>query len=233
MATWNLIWECYQIFFCWQKLFQKDEKHPVNTTDLEILLYHCQVAAISYPRTKMFKKAIHSKVKTKQGDNIESKATPTVVCANDSLHSLPIQDSSDPKMTNATSPHENAVTNVMLFRQISNIFAGQKCSNYLWFFNFFLFFVFYIILMANVCLIMNWVIFVGERFWVTKLILWLCFRPLLPKKFFFFEKPRNFMFFMCFGPRRSFYEKTSGVWRPASGVLRTKLGRKKFQSQMV
>ena len=79
----------------------------------------------------MFKKAIHSKVKTKQGDNIESKATPTVVCANDSLHSLPIQDSSDPKMTNATSPHENAVTNVMLFRQISNIFAGQKCSNYL------------------------------------------------------------------------------------------------------
>ena len=44
----------------------------------------------------------------------------------------------------------------------------------------------------------------------------LCFRPFYQKKKIFFEKPRNFQFFMCFGPRRSFYEKSSGVWRPAS-----------------
>ena len=50
----------------------------------------------------------------------------------------------------------------------------------------------------------------------------LCFRP-FPSKKFFFEKPRNFKFFMRFGPRRSFYEKSSDVRRPASGVLRTKL----------
>ena len=48
-------------------------------------------------------------------------------------------------------------------------------------------------------------------FRVTKLILWLyVFVHFYQKKFFFsfFEKPRHFMFFMRFGPRRSFYEKT-------------------------
>ena len=55
------------------------------------------------------------------------------------------------------------------------------------------------------------------HFWVTKLILWLyVFVHNYQKQFFFFEKPRNFQFFMCFGPRRSFYKKSSGV-------LRTKL----------
>ena len=34
--------------------------------------------------------------------------------------------------------------------------------------------------------------------WVTKLILWLCFRPFYQKKKnFFFEKPRNFLVFLC------------------------------------
>ena len=47
-----------------------------------------------------------------------------------------------------------------------------------------------------------------------------CFRPFYQKKkIFFFEKPRNFQFFMCFGPRRSFYEKSSGVRRPADKTL--------------
>ena len=46
-----------------------------------------------------------------------------------------------------------------------------------------------------------------------KSILWLCFRP------FLFEKPRNFMFFMRFGHRQSFYEKSTGVRRPADKTL--------------
>ena len=46
----------------------------------------------------------------------------------------------------------------------------------------------------------------------------LWFRPFYQKKnfFFFFEKPRNFMFFMRFGPRQSFYERVYGVRHMAS-----------------
>ena len=50
----------------------------------------------------------------------------------------------------------------------------------------------------------------GSFFWVTKLILWLCFRPFLPKNNFFLRNQEILCFFMCFGP---FYEKLSGVWR--------------------
>ena len=60
----------------------------------------------------------------------------------------------------------------------------------------------------------------------------LCFCPFYKKNFFFFfEKPRNFQFFMCFGPRRSFYEKSSGVWRPAS--CGQNLHVEKFQLQII
>ena len=46
--------------------------------------------------------------------------------------------------------------------------------------------------------------------------------------FFFCEKPRNFMFIMRFGPRRSFYEKKS---LPAS--CGQNLNVKKFQFQII
>ena len=66
-------------------------------------------------------------------------------------------------------------------------------------------------------------------FWVTKLILWLCFCPFLPKFFFFFffffffwEDKKFYVFFMYFGPRRSFYEKLSGVRCPADKTLAKK-----------
>ena len=44
----------------------------------------------------------------------------------------------------------------------------------------------------------------------------LCYRPFYQKKKFFLRNQEIFSFFMCFGPRRSFYEKSSGVRRPAS-----------------
>ena len=60
----------------------------------------------------------------------------------------------------------------------------------------------------------------------------LCFRPFYQKKpKFFFEKPRNFQFFMCFGPRRSFYEKSSGVRRLAS--CGQNFNQEKFRFQII
>ena len=43
------------------------------------------------------------------------------------------------------------------------------------------------------------------------IFLWLCFCPFLSKKFWFFLETKKFYVFMRFGPRRSFYEKSSGV----------------------
>ena len=51
---------------------------------------------------------------------------------------------------------------------------------------------------------MNLFDYAWQPFWVTKLILWLYVFV------HFSQKPRNLMFFMGFGPRRSFYEKSSG-----------------------
>ena len=104
---------------------------------------------------------------------------------------------------------------IMLCRRIAPMWAGQFWSQL-------------ILNVTDLCW-EKWITSVAVfllNFWVTKLILWLYVFVHIYQKQFFFEKPRNFMFFMCFGPRRSFYEKSSGV-------RRTKLGRWKFQFQII
>ena len=63
-------------------------------------------------------------------------------------------------------------------------------------------------ILMQVCYTSLFVVFESQKKIVT-----LCFCPFLAKtnKKKISEKPRNFMFFMRFGPRLSFYKKSSGV----------------------